>query len=405
MGHVLPRHRAGERCAACVILLSLRDRRYRFFGSNGTPDGRNLRSILNHTVAAEMAGRFWARACRCRRIERVEFGASQANFSHSIDPIPQFHLADIRRVQIAEYRRFNQQRHISYAKNNRIYARVTRRRHRRSPELKTLLTGLAMGESPRWHDDRLWFCDWGAQEIVAVDLDGNSEVAVRTQFGLPFCIDWLPDGRLLIVSGRENLLMRQEADGSLVIHADLRSVSNQWCNEIVVDGRGNAYINGGPGIIALVPVDCSVRQVADGIAFPNGMAVTPDKGTLIVAESHGKRLTAFDIASDGTLSNRHVWADLGDGAPDGICLDADGAVWYADVPNKRCVRVREGGEVVQIVNVDRGCFACMLGGAHKKTLFIIATEWRGMDAMPEVARARTGKVLTIEASAPHAGWP
>jgi sugar lactone lactonase YvrE len=153
------------------------------------------------------------------------------------------------------------------------------------PELKTLLTGLAMGESPRWHDDRLWFSDWGAQEIVAVDVDGNSEVVVRTQFGLPFCIDWLPDGRLLIVSGRENLLMRQELDGSLVIHADLRSVSNEWCNEIVVDGRGNAYINGGPGIIAPVTPDCSVRQVADGIAFPNGMAVTPDNGTLIIAES------------------------------------------------------------------------------------------------------------------------
>jgi sugar lactone lactonase YvrE len=262
-----------------------------------------------------------------------------------------------------------------------------------------------MGESPRWHEDRLWFSDWGAQEIIAVDLNGNSEVVVRTQFGLPFCIDWLPDGRLLIVSGRENLLMREGPDGSLVIHADLRSVSNQWCNEIVVDGRGNAYINGGPGVIALVTPDCSVRQVADGIAFPNGMAVTPDNGTLIIAESHGKQLTAFDIASDGSLSNRRIWADLGDGAPDGICLDADGAVWYADVPNKRCVRVREGGDVLQTVDADRGCFACMLGGADKKTLFIIATEWRGMDAIPEVARARTGQVLTIEAPAPHAGWP
>jgi sugar lactone lactonase YvrE len=199
--------------------------------------------------------------------------------------------------------------------------------------------------------------------------------------------------------------MRQERDGSLVIHADLRSISDKVWNEIVVDGRGNTYINGGPGIIVLIKPDCSVRQVADSIAFPNGMAVTPDNGTLIIAESHGKRLTAFDIASDGSLSNRRVWADLGDGSPDGICLDAENAVWYADVPNKRCVRVREGGEVLQTINADRGCFACMLGGADKKMLFMIATEWRGMNEIPEVARARTGQVLAIDAPAPHAGWP
>ena len=174
------------------------------------------------------------------------------------------------------------------------------------PEVATLLTGLAMGESPRWHANRLWFSDWGAQEIVAVDLDGNSEVAVRTPFALPFCIDWLPDGRLLIVSGRESLLVRRELDGSLVTHADLRGVSDKGWNEIVMDGRGNTYINGGPGIIALVLADCSVRQVADGIAFPNGMAVTPDNATLIIAESHGKKLTAFDIAEDGGLSNRRL---------------------------------------------------------------------------------------------------
>jgi len=273
------------------------------------------------------------------------------------------------------------------------------------PQPQTLLTELAMGESPRWHDDRLWFCDWGAQEIITVDLNGRSEVSVRTQFGLPFCIDWLPDGRLLIVSGRENVLMRQESDGSLATHADLSNISNQWWNEIVVDGRGNTYINGGPGIIALVTPDCSVRQVADSIAFPNGMAVTPDNGTLIIAESHGKRLTAFDIAADGSLSNRHVWAELGDGAPDGICLDAENAVWYADVPNKRCVRVREGGEVLQTINIDRGCFACMLGGTDKKTLFMVAAEWRGMNEIPEVARARTGQVLTIDAPATGVGWP
>ena len=130
----------------------------------------------------------------------------------------------------------------------------------------------------------------------------------------------------------------------MVSHADLRVVSDKGWNEIVVDGRGNTYVNGGPGI-ALVAPDGSPRQVAEGIAFPNGMAVTPDNATLIIAESHGKKLTAFDIGADGTLSNRRVWADLGGGVPDGICIDAENAVWYADVPNKSCVRVREGGGV------------------------------------------------------------
>src|SRR5215813_507190 len=273
-----------------------------------------------------------------------------------------------------------------------------------APEVGTLTTGLAMGESPRWHEDRLWCCDWGAQEIIAVDLHGKSEVVLRTSFALPFCIDWLPDGRLLVVSGREGLVLRREPNGTLITHVDLRGLSTASWNEIVVDGRGNAYINGGPGIVLLTP-DGSVREVASSFAFPNGMAVTPDNSTLIIAESHGKKLTAFDIAKDGSLSHRRVWADLGNGVPDGICIDAENAVWYADVPNKCCVRVREGGEVLQTVTVDRGCFACMLGGADKKTLFIVVTEWRGMEKIAEVARARTGQVMTMTVPVPGAGWP
>ena len=279
------------------------------------------------------------------------------------------------------------------------------------PEVHTLLTGLAFGESPRWHDDRLWFSNWVAQEIVAVDLEGKSEVIARVPFpSFPFSIDWLPDGRLLLVSASDRPLLRREPDGELVTHAIL---SRGW-NEIVVDGRSNAYINGvgfdllageafAPGIIALVTPDGSARQVADGIAFPNGMAVTPDNQTLIVAESYARRLTAFDIEEDGSLSNRRVWADLGDGVPDGICLDAEGAVWYGDVPNKRCVRVREGGEVLQTIDLDRGCFACMLGGVDNKTLFMMAAKWGGPAAMAEAPR--TGQVLTAQAPAPHAGWP
>jgi len=280
------------------------------------------------------------------------------------------------------------------------------------PEVQTLLTGLAFGESPRWHEDRLWFSNWGAQEVVAVDLEGKSEVIVRVP-SFPFSIDWLPDGRLLLTSGRSGLLLRREPDGELLTHADLTSLSGGW-NEIVVDGRGNAYLNGGgfdllageafaPGIVALVTSDGSARQVADGIAFPNGMAVTPDNKTLIVAESYAKRLTAFDIEASGSLSNRRGWADLGDGVPDGICIDAEGAVWYGDVPNKRCVRVREGGEVLQTIDLDRGCFACMLGGVDNRTLFMMAAKWGGPAAMAEAPR--TGQVLTAQAPAPHAGWP
>jgi sugar lactone lactonase YvrE len=135
------------------------------------------------------------------------------------------------------------------------------------------------------------------------------------------------------------------------------------------------------------------------------MAVTPDNSTLIVAESYGRRLTAFNIDADGSLSGRRIWADLGDGVPDGICLDADGAVWYADVPNQRCVRVREGGEVLETVAVDRGCFACMLGGPDRRTLFVMAAEWGGMQGIS--AEARAGQVLTSPspAPAPGVGWP
>jgi sugar lactone lactonase YvrE len=279
---------------------------------------------------------------------------------------------------------------------------------------RILLGGLAFGESPRWRNGRLWFANWGAKEIIAVDPEGVSEVMLRVPTTLPFSVDWTVDGRLLIVSGREAVLLRQERDGALTTYADFHSLSDRPWNEIVVDRLGAAYVNGGgfdmlagepfaPGIIARVAPEGAVRQVADDIAFPNGMAITPDNATLIVAESYGRRLTAFDIGAEGALSNRRIWADLGEGVPDGICIDAEGAVWYADVPNRRCVRVREGGEVLQTVNVDRGCFACMLGGADRRTLFITAAEWNGPAAMSD--GARTGQVLAVAAPAAGAGSP
>lgn len=205
------------------------------------------------------------------------------------------------------------------------------------PDLDLLLSGLVFPESPRWHDGRLWLADWGAEEVIAIDTEGKSEVVAKVA-SFPFSIDWLPDGRLLAVSARARRLLRREPDGRFVDHAELSDVASWPWNEIVVDGRGNIYMNnigfdfpGGdfaPGMVALVSPDAMVRQVADAVAFPNGMAVTPDNSTLIVAESYANRLTAFDIAADGTLSNRRVWAALGDGVPDGICLDAEGAVWY-----------------------------------------------------------------------------
>jgi sugar lactone lactonase YvrE len=277
-----------------------------------------------------------------------------------------------------------------------------------APETKVLMTGLGLGESPRWHDGRLWFADWVAQELIALDLDGTSEVITHVR-SLPFSIDWLPDGTLLIVSGRK--LLRMEPNGSLATHADLSSLSQYGWNEIVVDNRGNAYVNDidfdfmgggefGPGIIALVTPDGSVRQVADGIAFPNGMVVTPDNSTLIIAESFAGKLTAFDIGDDGGLSKRRVWAELGQGG-DGICLDAEGAVWTPAM--KSCMRVGEGGEVLRRIELDRFCFACMLGGPDGQTLFMMAANWNGPENVGK--GPRTGQVLITDAPAPHAGRP
>ena len=276
------------------------------------------------------------------------------------------------------------------------------------------MSGLVFGEQPRWHAGRLWFSDWGTQEVIAVDLDGNSEVILRGP-SFPLCADWLPDGTLLLMSARDGLLLRREPDGSLVSYGDLKTASDPPAiNELVVDGRGNAYVNGGgfnmmageefaPGVIALVAPDGSARQVAGGLAFPNGMLVMPGGSALIVAESYAQRLTAFDIDADGGLSNRRVWADLGEGVPDSICADTENAVWYADVPNQRCVRVREGGQVLETIGLDRGCFACALGGTNGTTLFMLAQQWSGPENM--FTGPPSGLLLTTEAPAPRAGWP
>jgi sugar lactone lactonase YvrE len=285
-------------------------------------------------------------------------------------------------------------------------------------ETRVLLSDLGMGESPRWHDGRLWFSNWGTNEIVAVDLNGYSEVMGPGGGGSGWAANWLPDGRTLI-TGEE--LIRVEPDGSRVRHADLSHISTYGWSEITVDGRGDIYVNTinfdfadfndivasgkAPGKIAVVTPDGEAREVADDLAFPNGMVVTTDNATLIVAESFARRLTAFDIAADGGLSKRRQWADV---TGDGICIDAEGAVWCSDVgPDEGgvCLRVREGGEVLDRIELDRPCYACMLGSEDGRALFMVVAKWFGPDRIDELVQARTGQILTARVAVPHAGWP
>jgi sugar lactone lactonase YvrE len=280
-------------------------------------------------------------------------------------------------------------------------------------EPKVLLTGLGIPESPRWHEDRLWFCNWIDRQVVAVGLDGTPEVFPARDQGqlMGYSIDWLPDGRLLMTGDK---LRRQEPGGSMV------TLAEQKANEIVVDGRGNVYIDGAdfnfaggeapkPGYIKLVTPDGELRQVAGDIQFPNGMVITPDNRTLIISESFAGRLTAFDIGPDGGLSGRRVFADgLG---PDGICLDAEGAVWVSTGENS-VVRVAEGGKVLDRVELseDRAPFALMLGGPDRRTLFILTAEWRKADGITEnlgrlANGPRTGSILALPVPVPGAGRP
>jgi sugar lactone lactonase YvrE len=284
------------------------------------------------------------------------------------------------------------------------------------PEVKVLLGGLGIPESPRWHEDRLWFCNWIGRQVMAVDLDGKSEVMqTRDPASHPmgYSIDWLPDGRLLTTGDK---VRRQEPDGSMTVYAE------QAANEIVVDARGNAYINGAefgdfvaagtppkPGYIKLVTPDGHQRQVAGDIQFPNGMVISPDGRTLIISESMAGRLTAFGIDGDGGLSERRVFADgLG---PDGICLDAEGAVWVS-TGGSSVVRVAEGGKVLQRVELeeDRAPFALMLGGPDRRTLFICTAEWRQGDGVAAnlerlATGPRTGEILALPVEVPGAGRP
>jgi sugar lactone lactonase YvrE len=248
--------------------------------------------------------------------------------------------------------------------------------------------------------------------VRAVDLDGRAELVLEVPTR-PSGLGWLPDGRLLVVSMRDRRVLRLEPDGEVVVHADLADLASFDCNDMVVDGLGRAYVgNAGFDLsarplevraaeVVLVTPDGEARVVDDEVVFPNGSVVTPDGSTLVVAETFGQCLTAFTIAEDGSLTDRRTFASLRGTSPDGICLDAEGAVWVADANGSACLRVREGGEVVDRVDTGRGCFACMLGGADRRTLFLMTAE--GFEGA--AIRRRTAAIEVVEVEVPGAGYP
>lgn len=278
---------------------------------------------------------------------------------------------------------------------------------------KTLVDGIVFGECPRWHGGRLWFSDMHADCVMVAGLDGTCEKVVDVP-GRPSGLGWLPDGRMLVVSMVDRRVLRLEG-GRLVEHSDLRNIATWHCNDMVVDGKGNAYVGNfgydleteapvqAEATMALVAMDGTAKPVADGLMFPNGTVITPDGKTLIVAETFAQKLTAFDIQSDGSLSNRRLFADLSPNIPDGICLDAQGAIWVADpLTDECCFRVLEGGQVTHKIQTGRGCFACMLGGPDRKTLFLMTADDFHRE---KVLEARNGKIEIVEVEVPGVGLP
>jgi len=277
--------------------------------------------------------------------------------------------------------------------------------------LKVLTGGLAFPEGPRWRDGKLFFSDMHAHQVLAVDMAGKREVVCEVP-ARPSGLGWLPDGRMLVVSMTDRKLMRLDRDRLKTV-ADLSKLAPFDCNDMVVDARGRAYVgnfgfdlhaNAQPRGTTLVMVapDGIARIVAEELMFPNGMAITPDGKTLIAGETFGRRLTAFDIGADGSLTNRRVWAELGNSPPDGICLDAENAIWVACPTMSEVIRVKQGGEVAERIKVETDAFACMLGGADGRTLFVATAP----NSDPEKCRAsRNGRIETTQVEVPRAGLP
>jgi sugar lactone lactonase YvrE len=276
-----------------------------------------------------------------------------------------------------------------------------------------VLDGLAFPEGPRWHDGRLWFSDQHDKRVVAMHPDGTAETIVEVP-QQPSGLGWLADGRMLVVSMLDRKVMRLEPDGALVEHADLSALAPGACNDMVVDVHGRAYVGnfgfdmyGGAKpqntCVVLVTPDGSTRVAADDLGFPNGSIITADGSTLLVGESMASRISAFDIAADGTLSNRRVWAQIEHATVDGMCLDAEGAVWAACPFTGRVLRLREGGEVVdEVKGTHPGAFACMLGGDDRRTLYVCTAPTH----VPDDARvAHGGRIEAVAVEVPGAGLP
>ena len=281
--------------------------------------------------------------------------------------------------------------------------------------------GLAFPECPRWYGGRYWLADMHVAKVLSYAPDRWEAARVELELdqtggdARTAGIGFLPDGRLLAVSSLDATVLRREANGDVVVHADLHDVTRGWCNDMVVDGRGRAYV-GSYGAdyaageshsdvpLALVEPDGSTRSVGEPLAFPNGTVLTPDGRTLVVAESLAEQLTAFTVADDGALSDRRVWAELPDGVrPDGTCLDADGAIWISSFVTGEVLRVHEGGRISAAVEVpERLPFACALGGDDRRTLFVCAAStWRPEETVP----GRAGVVAVCEVDVPGDGWP
>jgi len=278
-------------------------------------------------------------------------------------------------------------------------------------EFKVLLDGLMFTEGPRWHDGKLFFSDMHAHKVMSVDLEGKARTVVEVPTW-PSGLGWLPDGRMLIVSMTDRKVLRLDPDG-LKTHADLDTLASFYCNDMVVDGKGRAYVgNFGydllsgapqkPAELILVNPDGSARVAADGFDFPNGTVISPDGKILVVGESMGHRLTAFNIQADGSLTNRRPFADLGEAVPDGIALDAEGAIWVASPMSKELLRVRDGGAVAERLKFDTMPIACALGGPDRRTLFMLTSD--SID--PDECRAKkTSKIWFKEVAVAGAGWP
>ena len=287
-------------------------------------------------------------------------------------------------------------------------------------KLQTLMDGLTFGEGPRWHEDKFYFSDFYSHKVYTLDLEGNYEVIVEVP-NQPSGLGWMPDGTMLIVSMKDRKLLSFR-DNALEERADLSGLAGFHCNDMVVDSKGNAYIGNfgfntyegeevkSTNLILVRPGE-EPCVAADNILFPNGTVITEDEKTLVVGETYAAKLTAFDVNEDASLSNRRVWADLTQSidngnvpVPDGMCLDAEGAIWVASPSTADVIRVKEGGEILERIPVETNAYACMLGGKDRKTLFICTSNASGVD--PDSAlREKSGKIEIVEVEVPGVGRP